>query len=346
MENPPNSLSGLRQYLIILPVVIALLAGLYFGVRHSRPFGNTRLPDVVGKTWAEATTLVRAAGCEPIADSVADARAIIVRQEPVAGFVEKGSQVILTTVLPSTPLPKIEGMSPANAERTIKMAGFTVGLVDTVYDSTQPVGKVAGSVPIDNAPEHSAVTILVSRGPEMVTLPDLVKMDYQQAVKAVGDAGFIIGDLTPKKSRNIKKIIEQKPTPGVYPKGTMVFLTIGVQSDRKQDTQENDGIVFPEAQTPPYPTKYYYPPYPDHLRKSGIQGEVIFDLEISSTGRITNFKLVKSLMPGRYGFDEIAFNAVYHWQFRPGTRGGKKAAGTVRVKIPFYLDPNKAPGRK
>jgi TonB family protein len=339
MEEKQSTRRQVVQYLVLIPVLIALGCGLYYGARGGFRPGLRSLPDVVGKPCPEAMTILTRAGFAPEADSMSGPRAVVVRQDPPAGRAPKGSRVTLTALMPSAKIPSVEGLTILGAESIVLSSGFRVANRDTVYDAKVPAGYVIGTSPWEEAPESSPLTLLVSRGPELAQLPNLVGMNYNEAIRAVGEAGFAIGEMTPKKSKKVKQVLSQKPAPGTYPKGSMVFLTVGVQSEmQKPSTDSDGGIVFPEAQTPPYPTRYFYPGYPEYLKKTGLQGDVVFDLEISPTGRISNVKLVKSLMPGRKGFDEIAFNAVYRWQFSPGIRGGKKGTGTIRVAIPFYLD--------
>lgn len=76
------------------------------------------------------------------------------------------------------------------------------------------------------------------------------------------------------------------------------------------------------------------PAYPDALRASGVQGEVVVMLTIDENGNVTGAKIVKS----DPNFDEVVMRAVLAWKFEPA----KHADGTAyvskkQIKIPFHL---------
>ena len=87
-------------------------------------------------------------------------------------------------------VPDVTGLSCDEA--TAKMKQRT--LVATCQDqpSDQPVGKAFNSTPAvgATAPQNSSVTVLISSGPQQVTVPPVVGETKQDAVKALHDVGL------------------------------------------------------------------------------------------------------------------------------------------------------------
>ena len=163
--------------------------------------GGVQVPDVTGKTQAEATKALEDAGLKAGGvTSTSDAEApagTVVRQDPAAGTeVDDGSAVAL--VVSSGPgtaaVPDVVGMDRSEAETALADAGF-VPASAMQYDLTAPAGQVVEQLPAagDQAAAGSQVGLLVSKGrPEVsVSVPDVTGMTQDQATTALADAGLI-----------------------------------------------------------------------------------------------------------------------------------------------------------
>jgi protein TonB len=75
--------------------------------------------------------------------------------------------------------------------------------------------------------------------------------------------------------------------------------------------------------------------YPDAARRSGLEGDVRLELEVSATGEVTGSRVVRS---AGNGFDEVAQRLVKRFRFRPATRGGKAVPATVAWTYKFRLE--------
>jgi len=75
--------------------------------------------------------------------------------------------------------------------------------------------------------------------------------------------------------------------------------------------------------------------YPDSARRSGLEGDVRLELEVSATGEVTGSRVVRS---AGNGFDEVAQRLVKRFRFRPATRGGKAVPATVAWTYKFRLE--------
>ena len=158
------------------------------------------MPDVTGKTQAEAAQALEDAGLsvgEVNEASDPDAEpGTVVRQDPAAGEeVDEGSQVGLT--LSSGPatatVPDVTGMTEAEATGTLQDAGFASASASQ-YDLTAPVGEVLAQLPQagQDAAPGSPVGLLVSKGrPEVtVAVPDVTGMTADEATTTLADAAL------------------------------------------------------------------------------------------------------------------------------------------------------------
>jgi protein TonB len=76
------------------------------------------------------------------------------------------------------------------------------------------------------------------------------------------------------------------------------------------------------------------PEYSDEARKARHEGTVLIDLEVDSSGRPVNLRVVRSL---GLGLDEKAMAAVSHWKFRPAMSGNRAVTAPARVAVSFHL---------
>jgi serine/threonine-protein kinase len=185
-----------RRTWIILLVVVAAVAGLAAWLLLA---GGVTVPDVTGKTQAEAVQLLEGAGLEvgqvaQVADQVVPAGAVV-SQDPAAGAeVDGGSAVSLTVSSgPGTAeVPDVTGMNVADAQEELTAAGFEP-VTSFQYDAEAPKDEVMAQLPAggDQAYPGSSVGLLVSRGlPERVDVPDVTGMSQQDATNALADAGL------------------------------------------------------------------------------------------------------------------------------------------------------------
>jgi TonB family protein len=70
---------------------------------------------------------------------------------------------------------------------------------------------------------------------------------------------------------------------------------------------------------PAIPTVFPDPPISRSEIPPGVQGDVIVEVTIDSTGRVIETKLLKAI---GYGIEEKVIDAVQRWRFRPATRDG------------------------
>lgn len=76
--------------------------------------------------------------------------------------------------------------------------------------------------------------------------------------------------------------------------------------------------------------------YPDELRRRGVEGTVIVEAKIDSTGRadIASMRVIESADPR---FDQAAKEFVARSRYRPGRSEGRRVSMYIRVPVRFDL---------
>lgn len=94
-----------------------------------------------------------------------------------------------------TTVPPVTDQTQEQATRTLEAAGFVV-TPQEAFDDKVPEGWAVSTDPKaqQQAPKGSEVTLFVSLGPKMTTVPSVVGRTKDDAAAALKDAGFVVGD--------------------------------------------------------------------------------------------------------------------------------------------------------
>ena len=113
------------------------------------------------------------------------------------------------------------------------------------------------------------------------------------------------------------------------------------------EPRPTDVVQPPAPPAPPAPTpnveasvdasyKNRNPPkYPPAALRAGITGTVVLIIDVDASGNVTNVSVEKSSR--NRDLDRAAMDAARKWRFNPGSQGGQKVAGRVRVPVDFKL---------
>ena len=189
---------------------------------------NTSVPDLSGKTTAEASAILKKKGLDldPVVregSSPKVERGKIMEQNPSAGTqVSKGSKVTITvsTGEATTRVPVVTGMQWSQAEGNLTSLGFEP--VVEFVDGSEPDGTV---ISVDGEgtqmPAKSKINVKVSNG-SLIQTPNLTNMTVDAAYSALQAAGWkgnrsqiVLGD--PVKTGalvNGGRIAQQTPAAG------------------------------------------------------------------------------------------------------------------------------------
>ena len=202
--------------------------------------GSVKVPDVVGLTFEAAQTAIAAKGLkaerrEEASDTVTVG--LVTRTDPGAGATQDrdGTVVVFVSVGPApVNVPDVEGMDQVEATQTLNNASFKVQK-SSEPSATVPAGSVISTNPAAGsaAPHGATVTIIVSTGPEQVTVPNVSTpgnpMTQAQATSALTAAGLDVRVvMIPSSAPNNGKVITQSPVAGTtVNKGATVTITVG-----------------------------------------------------------------------------------------------------------------------
>lgn len=78
------------------------------------------------------------------------------------------------------------------------------------------------------------------------------------------------------------------------------------------------------------------PQYTAEAMRAKVQGVVLLECVVMSTGTVGTCDLVRSL-DSNFGLDQEALKAARQWRFRPGTRFGEPVSVLVTIELTFTL---------
>ncbi len=159
------------------------------------------VPDLRNRSEADALSLLEQSGLtagtrsEQSSDSVAAGSVISQGIEPgttveagtaVSYVVSTGSSVQMTTV------PNLQGATQSAAETLLSAYGLNLGTVSQEFDESAPAGTVIWQSESAGASvqEGTTVNITVSRGQDLVTVPNIVGKSQTEAIQMLTDSGL------------------------------------------------------------------------------------------------------------------------------------------------------------
>jgi serine/threonine-protein kinase len=196
---------------------------------------TVNVPDVQGRPLAEARARLKADGLEPgmvtrqFSEDVPQGS--VISTTPRAGTRRHAGSAIALTVSKGSPVdvPDVTGDDLDSARQELTDAGLKVRIAPERVNSEYDKGKVARQDPGDGgqAAQGDTVTLTLSKGPEMVQVPDVVGDSVDDAHKALEGAGFKVDEdrgLLGLFGDTVKK--QSVPAGRTAPKGSTVTITI------------------------------------------------------------------------------------------------------------------------
>lgn len=109
---------------------------------------------------------------------------------PEGTTLHHGDSVVITASI--GPLPVVEGLTASEATTLLQNAGLTVSVSDTrEFSDNVPDGKVSSmTVPTGVVRPGDSVTLVLSKGPELVEVPSVLGLTIKKANAALEAAGF------------------------------------------------------------------------------------------------------------------------------------------------------------
>lgn len=164
---------------------------------------DIKVPSVTGLAFDDAVRRLAERGLRGVKGEErfheASPKGTVLEQSPASGARDvEGAQVTLTLSAgqQTAKVPSVNGMTRADAEQALEQAGFDVGGV-TERPSNSPAGQVIEANPRAGADATvpSAVALVVSAGPTVVLIPNVVGQSVSQAKLLIENAGLIVSDI-------------------------------------------------------------------------------------------------------------------------------------------------------
>ncbi|MEV0169664.1 Stk1 family PASTA domain-containing Ser/Thr kinase [Streptomyces sp. NPDC050803] len=162
-----------------------------------------KVPDLEGYRLDKAKAVLKSEGLEPgmvtreFSDSVA--KGSVISTEPGAGTERRSGTAVALVVSKGIPVdvPDVTGESLADARAELAEAGLKVRVAtEEVNSSEYDKGQVAQQTPEadSQAVRGDTVTLTLSKGPEMVEVPDVVGDNVDDAKAELEAAGFEVDE--------------------------------------------------------------------------------------------------------------------------------------------------------
>jgi serine/threonine-protein kinase len=151
-----------------------------------------------------------------VTNVAADGR--VLAQDPQAGQkADDGSKITVT--VSSGPgegtVPDVADLTEPKARAALQTAGFKVTTKDE-FSSAIASGKAVGTDPQagTQAERDSTVTLLVSKGPQQIDVPDVVGDTEAAAKNAIQDAGLLVEIKQERSNQSPGDVLSQSPASG------------------------------------------------------------------------------------------------------------------------------------
>jgi beta-lactam-binding protein with PASTA domain len=190
------------------------------------------VPSVVGDPLDQATKAIKDAGLAvgPVRQAYSQtvAKGSVISADPQPGTQLRPNSPVTLTVSKGPapiPVPSVVGKSEADARSILQSAGFKVSTSQD-YSDTVPAGSVISQNPSSgNAAIHSTVALLISKGPRLYAVPNVVGVNLTQATKTLEDAGFKVDPQNLPGGPNT--VLAQSPSAGsMQPHGATITLSV------------------------------------------------------------------------------------------------------------------------
>jgi beta-lactam-binding protein with PASTA domain/tRNA A-37 threonylcarbamoyl transferase component Bud32 len=226
-----------RRLITVASVVVAaiLIVVVALAVRQSLA-GGPRVPDLTGKTTADAIAALHAFGVDdvrlqPREDATVPA-GLSDGSDPAPGApLARGSTVTLfVSAGPATEgMPNVIGRDTKTAQALLAAAGFSVRVGTSVHSTAVAKGLVAKTNPAPgaNVAKSGTVVLFPSGGPAQVTVPNVVDLSDADARNALAKAGLAlqVSQIVPNVNIAPQTVMDQDPNGGSpAPPGSTVVV--------------------------------------------------------------------------------------------------------------------------
>ncbi|MEU5769307.1 Stk1 family PASTA domain-containing Ser/Thr kinase [Streptomyces asoensis] len=194
-----------------------------------------KVPDVKGSRLDKAEQLLKSDGLEPgLVDKAFSEdvlKGFVISTDPAAGTERRAGTAVSIVVSKGSPVdvPDVTGEDLADARAELEEAGLKVKVAAGQVNSEFDKGQVAAQTPEadSEAADGDTVTLTLSKGPELVEVPDVVGASVDDAKSLLEQSGFEV-----KEDRGLLGLfgdtVKKQSVKGgdSAPKGSTITITI------------------------------------------------------------------------------------------------------------------------
>ena len=234
---PPRQRTDRRARALLALALAALVgAGALLWAVLAGPLERVAVPNVVTTTESQAERTLTARDLTSTQQEEYSERAApgtVLSTSPEAGQrVRPGS--VVTLVLSKGPrteaVPDLSGQTVEAATETLKPLGLEIGQRTEAFSEDYPQGQIVeqGTPVGQQARRGAAVDVVVSKGREPITVPDVRDLSQDEAERRITDAGLVVGTVTRQRDPDVPKgsVVRTDPTAGNLFRGESVAITV------------------------------------------------------------------------------------------------------------------------
>jgi serine/threonine protein kinase/beta-lactam-binding protein with PASTA domain len=237
-EEPRRSTGRTIGIVAAVLVALGLIGFVAFQVFSGPPApARVAIPAVTGMSQQDATNQIIAAGLRvgavnPVESTLDQINKVVSTDPPAGQQVDERSTVNIAigNGPASVRVPRLEGMTVAEAQQVLVQNGLTLGQ-QTTEDTNDPneVGKILRSNPRagDDAPTRAAVAVVVGQQRTTVPVPDVRGRSAEDAENTLRQAGFQVQRQQVDGSGDEGDVVGTNPAAGTQvARGSQVVLQI------------------------------------------------------------------------------------------------------------------------
>lgn len=244
------------RYKVLIGALLLLIA-TFAAIFLNTP-DTVRVPDVKGQTLEVASEKIETAGLivgtitEEASSEVKEGT--VLRTDPAANTSKReGSKVNIVIARQEVAnVPNLAGKNLETGKAELEAAGFKVGTVTEQNSDEQAAGMIISTDPVANSSKAkgSTINIIVSKGTEMVAVPNLNGKKMEVAKAELESSGFKVGEVREEYSDSVAAglVISTDPAAGTgLSKNSTVNLHISKGSGILMPDFGNLQISYAEA---------------------------------------------------------------------------------------------------
>lgn len=216
-----------KKKFVIIAIIAAVVVGILALVLVNGMFKNKNVtvPDITNMTKTDAQAALDAQKLtlevekEVYSTTVESGK--IVSQNPAAGSTSQEGKTVKVSVSKGSQnvaIPNVVGMAENEAVTTIENTKLVVGEIKREFNSNYTSGIVYQVNPTQGSQvaEQSTVTLYVSKGPDVVSVPGIIGLTSADAEARIQNNGLTVGTVTEEHSSSYAAgmVIRQSPVEG------------------------------------------------------------------------------------------------------------------------------------